>query len=64
MKVILLKSVPKIGRKYDVMDVAEGFAMNALFPKGLAELATEKGLARIKVLKASEEVERKVREAT
>lgn len=62
MKVILLKSVPKIGRKYDVLDVAEGYAMNALFPKGLAENATPKALERVKVLKASEEVDRKVQE--
>lgn len=62
MKVILLKSVPKIGKKYDVMDVTSGFAMNSLFPRGLAELATAKGLVRVKELKAAEEVERKVRE--
>ena len=62
MKVILLKSVPKIGKKYDVMDVSSGFAMNSLFPRGLAELATPKGLVRVKELKAAEEVERKVRE--
>lgn len=62
MKVILLKSVPKIGRKYDVLNVAEGFAMNSLFPRGLAELATEKGLARIKEQKALEEAEMKIRE--
>jgi large subunit ribosomal protein L9 len=59
MKVILLKSVPKIGKKYDVMDVSSGFAMNSLFPQKLAELATPKG---VKELKAAEEVERNVRE--
>jgi large subunit ribosomal protein L9 len=62
MKVILLKSVPKVGRKYDVLNVAEGFAMNSLFPKGQAELATAKSLARVNELKATEEAERKVRE--
>ncbi len=62
MKVILLKSVPKIGRKYDVLNVSEGFAMNSLFPRGLAELATVKAMARVNGLKATEEAERKIRE--
>ena len=62
MKVILLKSVPKIGNKYAVINVADGFAMNSLFPKGLAEVATPKAIARIDQLKATEELERKVRE--
>ncbi len=62
MKVILLKSVPKIGRKYDVLDVAEGFAMNALFPKKLAENATPKALERVKLLKAAEDADRKTQE--
>ncbi len=62
MKVILLKSVPKIGNKFEVINVADGFAMNSLFPKGLAEVATPKAIARIDQLKATEEMERKVRE--
>ncbi|HEY1037516.1 MAG TPA: 50S ribosomal protein L9 [Candidatus Paceibacterota bacterium] len=62
MKVILLKTVQKVGKKYDVVDVAEGFAMNSLFPKGLAENATAKAVARVSVLKEAEEAERKVRE--
>lgn len=62
MKVILLKSVPKVGHKYDIVDVADGFAMNSLFPKGLAENASPKAVARVSALKEVEEVERKVRE--
>lgn len=62
MKVILLKSVPKVGRKYDLITVSDGFAMNALFPKGLAELATPKAIERVQVLKATEEADRKVQE--
>ncbi len=62
MKVILLKTVPKVGHKYDVVDVAEGFAMNSLFPKGLAENASAKAVARVAALKATEDAERKIRE--
>jgi large subunit ribosomal protein L9 len=62
MKVILLKPVPKVGRKYDIVNVAEGFAMNALFPRGLAENATPKALERVKILKATEEADKKVQE--
>ncbi len=62
MKVILLKSVPKIGNKHDVLNVAEGFAMNSLFPRGLAEQATPKALVRVQQLKAAEDADRQVRE--
>ncbi len=62
MKVILLKSVPKVGNKYDIVNVAEGFAMNSLFPRGLAEKASEKSIAQVAKFKTAEEAERKVRE--
>lgn len=45
MKVILLKTVPKLGQRWDVKDVAMGYARNFLIPKGLVEEATPKALA-------------------
>jgi large subunit ribosomal protein L9 len=52
MKVILLKDVPKIGKKNDIKDVSDGFAQNALLPKKLAQIATP---AAIQALKDSQE---------
>lgn len=62
MKVILLKDVPKVGHKYQVATVSDGYAMNFLFPKGLAEVASGKAMERLEAMKATEEAERKVRE--
>lgn len=46
MKVILTHDVPKVGKKYDVKDVADGFARNVLFVKKTAVLATKENLIR------------------
>ncbi|MBI4120628.1 MAG: 50S ribosomal protein L9 [Parcubacteria group bacterium] len=51
MKIILLQDVPKVGRKYEVKDMADGFARNLLIPQGKAEVATEAALLRIKKLR-------------
>jgi len=42
MRVILLKDISKIGQRNDVKEVADGFAMNYLIPRRLAEVATAK----------------------
>ncbi len=47
MKVILTADVPKLGRKFDVKEVAGGFARNFLLPRKLVELATEAGLTSL-----------------
>jgi large subunit ribosomal protein L9 len=40
MKVVLMTAVPKLGERWDVCDVADGYARNFLFPQKLAVLAT------------------------
>ena len=39
-KIVLRSDVTGVGRKGDVLDVADGYARNYLLPKGLALLAT------------------------
>jgi len=56
MRVILLKDIEKLGKKYDVKEVADGHARNFLIPRGLARPATEESL---KWLKAQKEIEAK-----
>jgi large subunit ribosomal protein L9 len=48
MNVILLKDVDKIGLRGDVVSVARGYARNYLFPRKLAEEATEARVAELR----------------
>jgi large subunit ribosomal protein L9 len=45
MKIILLSDVKSLGRKGDVVDVAEGYARNYLLPRALAQEASKGALA-------------------
>lgn len=62
MKIALLKDVQGLGKKNDVKDVSDGYALNFLIPKKLGEVVTGGVLARIDLAKRQEEQERKVME--
>lgn len=53
MKVLLLEHIPQVGHKYDVKNVRDGYARNFLFPRNLAEPATEKTLRTVATQKAT-----------
>ena len=62
MKIILLKDVAKVGKKYDIKDVAEGYALNMLIPRGLARVATKDAIAKVEQLKANDLTNKKIQE--
>ena len=59
MKVILKKFVKGIGREGEVVEVSDGYARNALFPRKLAVPATKAALSAHETKKKSEEVKEK-----
>ena len=60
MKVILLQDVKKLGKKGDVVSTSDGYARNFLFPRNLAQEATDSNLH---VLNAMKDVERRKKTA-
>ncbi len=47
MKVILLRDVARIGKRFEIKEVPDGFALNKLIPSKDAELATPGNIKRI-----------------
>jgi large subunit ribosomal protein L9 len=62
MKVIFLKDVPKKGKKYEVKDISDGYALNYLIPNRLAEAATKDALKRVETIQSQDMAVRKIRE--
>ncbi len=63
MKVILSDDVEKLGKKGDVVVVADGYARNFLVPKGLAMVATKGSLKQAELMqRARAEREERARE--
>ncbi len=47
MKIILIKDVPKIGRRGEVKEVSAGYATNFLIKQGLAQAATTEAQTKL-----------------
>ncbi len=62
MKIILLQDIAKVGKKYDVKNVSDGYALNLLIPKGLAVTANASALKRVEKLKLEDVTHKKVQE--
>jgi len=49
MKVILLENTKNLGKKYDIKEVSDGFAMNYLIPNGIVKRATKENLEKLSI---------------
>lgn len=47
MKIILLKDVPKVGKRGDIKNTSDGFARNFLFPQSFAVPASDSAVKKI-----------------
>lgn len=63
MKVIFLQDVARVGKKYDIKEVNDGYAMNFLLPRKLAKMATPKAEAELEIKKKEVVIEREVQES-
>ena len=63
MKVIFLHDVPRVGKKHDVKEINDGYAMNFLLPRKLATIATPKAIAELELHKKELVIEREVQES-
>jgi len=62
MKVIFLQDVPRVGKRHDIKEINDGYAMNFLFPRKLAVLATANAISELEKRKKNIEIEREVQE--
>ncbi|MFA6076745.1 MAG: 50S ribosomal protein L9 [Candidatus Paceibacterota bacterium] len=63
MRVVFLSDVPRVGKKYDIKEISDGYAMNFLLPRKLAEPATPKTITELEKRKKGIEIEREVQES-
>ena len=59
MKIIFLKDVPRVGRRYEIKEVANGYGRH-LVAQGLADIASPQTIAKIEKRRAQDDAERKI----
>lgn len=64
MKVILLQDIAKIGKRGDVKEVADGYALNVLIKKGMALMATPSELIKWKQKAESQQYKKEMATST
>ena len=62
MKVVLLKNIPGVGRKNEVKDVSDGYALKMLIPKKLEVPGTPTSIAHAERLTFKEDTRRTIHE--
>src|SRR3989344_764603 len=62
MRVIFLHDVPRVGKRHDIKDVNDGYAMNFLLPRKLAVFATPKAVAELELRKKEIIIEKEIQE--
>lgn len=60
MEVLLRKDVKKLGAAGDIVKVADGYARNFLFPKGLATTVTPANIREVEIRKKKEAIKEKL----
>lgn len=63
MKIILLKDIKGVGKRFEEKNVSDGYATNFLLPKNMALVADKASAAKIKQLKEQGEAKKAAEEA-
>jgi large subunit ribosomal protein L9 len=62
MQVILKENIKGVGKKYEVKNVADGYANNFLIPRKLAEYASPDAIKAAEIFKSTNDAEKEIRE--
>jgi len=60
MKVIFLEDIPRVGKRYEIKEVNDGYAINFLFPKKLAEPATKEAIKKLEQKQKEIQIEKEI----